>query len=241
MWNETIEMVATSILSTFRDCQTKIRSMAGFGKKKLMTTKDFAHGSRIPSTTPIRHSAVTVPTPFSRENDPLFSCVPASLANLVYDVDKRFATWVAEKTPNTFRNLREFANFLQHAGSIEAGSRATPFKIIPCLPANLRSLTPRDPLYRPTLKETCKGRLDWILGKEEGKFLVVVVASDSHANHVIGVDAERQIIFDHEVRNSLPLSQEGFDGTCGGSTTCIGLAEIREVASQYSKKRTRST
>jgi hypothetical protein len=88
MLKETIQMVATSILSTFRDCQTKIWSMAGFDRKKPMTTKDFAHGSRIPSTTPIRHSAVTVPTPFSRENDPLFSCVPASLDNLLYDVYK---------------------------------------------------------------------------------------------------------------------------------------------------------
>jgi hypothetical protein len=82
-------------------------------------------------------------------------------------------------------------------------------------------------------------RLDWILAKESGSFLVVVVASDSHANHVIGVDASRRLIYDHEIRNALPLSQEGFDGACGGSTTCVGLAEIRQVVPINSKKRTR--
>jgi hypothetical protein len=30
-----------------------------------------------------------------------------------------------------------------------------------------------------------------------------------------------------------------FDGACGGSTTCVGLAEMRQVVPINSKKRTR--
>ena len=87
-------------------------------------------------------------------------------------------------------------------------------------------MTPKDPDYLLNLKETCKRRLDWILEKDDRKFMVVVVASDSHANDVIWVDAKRRFIFDHEVRNSLPLSQEGFDGTCSVSKNCMGLEAI---------------
>jgi hypothetical protein len=77
------------------------------------------------------------------------------------------------------------------------------------------------------------------MAKVSGSFLVVVVASDSHANHVIGVDASRRLIYDHQIRNALPHSQEVFDGACRGSTTCVGLAEIRLVVPNNNKKRTR--
>jgi hypothetical protein len=182
--------------------------MSGYGKKRLNTAMDFNHGSRIPSTTPIRDRGIAMPTPFSRENDPTFSCVTASLANLVWEANKHFANWVAEGAPRNFRNLREVANFLQHAASSSSDSRVIPFRVVKCLPPALQSLSPRDSFYQNTLNEKCRERLDWILEKESGSFLVVVVASDSHANHVIGVDASRRLIYDHEIRNTLPLSQE---------------------------------
>jgi hypothetical protein len=136
--------------------------------------------------------------------------------------------------------LREVANFLQHAASSYSDSRVIPFRVKKCLPPALQNLSPRDSFYQNTLNEKCRERLDWILTKESGSFLVAVVASDSHANHVLGVDASRRLTYDHEIRNALPFSQEGFDGACGGSTTCVGLAEIRQVVPISSKKRTRA-
>jgi hypothetical protein len=160
LWNETIQQVASSLLFTFRECQTKIRGMSGYGKKRLTTAMDFPHGSRIPSTTTIRERGIAVPTPFSRENDPTFSCVTASLANLVWEADKHFANWVAEGVPRNFRNLREVANFIQHAASSYSDSRVIPFRVVKCLPPTLQNLSPRDSSYQNTLNDKCRERLD---------------------------------------------------------------------------------
>jgi hypothetical protein len=134
LWNKTIQQVASSFLSTFRECQTKIQGTRGYGKKRLTTAMDFPHGSRIPSTTPIRERDTAVPTPCSRENDPTFSCVTASLANLVWETEKRFANWVAEVATRNFRNLCEFANFLQYTCTCYSDARANPFRVVKCLP-----------------------------------------------------------------------------------------------------------
>jgi hypothetical protein len=79
--------------------------------------------------------------------------------------------------------------------------------------------------------------LQWILDQSEGEFLVVVVASDFHATHAIGVRIGHRAIFDHEIRVSLPLSKEGFDYACGGMTMCLGLGEVIRVVKNMCKKR----
>jgi hypothetical protein len=105
-------------------------------------------------------------------------------------------------------------------------------------PRELRSLSKRHYLNRKDGVWIAKAarRLEWILNQSEGEFLVVVVASDFHATHVVGVSVCRRAIFDREIRISLPLSKEGVDSTCGGLTTCVGLGEVIRVVQNTCKK-----
>jgi hypothetical protein len=240
LWNPTAKQAARILLNTFHECKTQLEAQGNFDTRRLASTISFPHGSRIPSTTPIRHVANMIPVPFTEEDDPGLSCVTSSLANIVSQENFVFAEWLIDNAPENFLNLRELANFLQRSSASFPETRTCPYSVIKCLPAELSSLSPRDPTYQTTLREKSRRRLDWILSQETGDFVAIIIASDFHSNHVVGISVSRRLIFDHEIRRTLPLSHEGFDATCGGQTTCLGLGEVREVVQNISRKRIRN-
>jgi hypothetical protein len=73
-----------------------------------------------------------------------------------------------------------------------------------------------------------------------GVFLCTVLASDESSAHVVGVDAARRAIFDHEDTRTLPMTKSGFNACCGGGDTCIGLGEVKEVVCRSEASRKRS-
>jgi hypothetical protein len=134
-------------------------------------------------------------------------------------------------------NFRELAICFQCSSASFPETRTCPYSVIKCLPAELSSLSPLDPTLKTKLQEKSRRRLDWILSQETGDFVAIIIASDFHSNHMVGISVSRSLIFVHEIRRALPLSREGFDATCGGQTTCIGLGEVREVVQNISRKR----
>jgi hypothetical protein len=167
------------------------------------------------------------------------------LANLVALEDYPFAEFVCSasssggQAPFQFTNLRELANWLQHMGSHFPDRGVAPYGVLKCLPLDLSNLSRCNPKYQQNWKAEARARLDWLLSQEDGDYVAVVIASDNQSNHVVGVSISRAVIFDHEIRSSLPCSAEGFDSTCGGQTTCIGLGEVRKVVRNTSRKRSR--
>jgi hypothetical protein len=186
---------------------------------------------------------------FSRQDEPHIPCVPAALANITAGEDIAFATAMLNATDpggdidKRFTNLRESSDWLRYSSQAFPEHGRVPYNLYPCLPKELRSLNMRDLENRKDgiwiLK--ARRRLEWILEQSEGDYLVVVVASDFHATHVVGVSVCRRAIFDHEIRVSLPFSKEGFDSMCGGMTRCVGLGEVVQVVRNPGKKRSRPT
>jgi hypothetical protein len=72
-------------------------------------------------------------------------------------------------------------------------------------------------------------RLEWVLQQSSGEFIVVICASDGHAQHTVGVSAGRQLIFDPIETKALVFSQAGLDSCCDNNNTCIGLMSVRRV------------
>jgi hypothetical protein len=84
-------------------------------------------------------------------------------------------------------------------------------------------------------------RLEWMLHQSCGDFLVVICASDGHAQHTVGVSAGRQLIFDPIETQALVFSQAGLDSCCDEDNTCIGLMSVRRVTRvTLSRKRQRN-
>ena len=70
--------------------------------------------------------------------------------------------------------------------------------------------------------------------------LIQVYPMRPKSAHVVGIDTARRAIFDHEDTRTLPLTQSGLNTCFGGTDTCLGLGEVREVVIQLEdlKKRT---
>jgi hypothetical protein len=235
-WERGAKSAAAMIWRGFGQCKTRVLQRSG-GTKKADATLTFRLGSRARSNTPVVNGGPRVCLAYSRVSDEQLSCVPASLANLVVEDDPEFARSVVEDTRDLmFDDLRQLAKWLTRpaVGRI-------PYELRNCLPVEIRSQSSRDETNRGAgaLELKARMRLNWVLRQREGNFIVTVVTSDGHASHVVGVSADRCLIFDHEDAVSLPLNASGFDATCGGNSRCIGLGEVKLVGVKLIKKRKR--
>jgi hypothetical protein len=117
-----------------------------------------------------------------------------------------------------------------------------------CVPEGYRNVSLRDKRTNPTPQAAARNallRLSWVLEQEEGRFICEVRGSEGQRPHVVGVWAEEKAIFDHEDEKTLPLSEAGFDGCCGGSSKCEGLGNVfklvRWIGEEDSRKRSRES
>jgi hypothetical protein len=147
------------------------------------------------------------------------------MANLLAREDRVVADIVASTTPAEIPNVFRLSKW------VFAHLEPKRYEVVHCLPAELRSVSSRDPANHKLedVKRRSADRLSWILNRESGKFLCVLLDSEGQMKHVIGVDAERGAIYDHEDTRTLPLSESGLNACCGGSRVCIGLGEVMEV------------
>jgi hypothetical protein len=235
-WERGAKSAAAMIWRGFVQCKTRVLQRSG-GTKKADATLTFRLGSRAPSDTEVVNGSPGICLAYSRVSDEQLSCVPASLANLIAEDNPEFARSVVEDTRNLmFEDLRQLAKWLTRpsAGRI-------PYELRNCLPVEIRSQSSRDGTNRGAgaLELKARMRLNWVLSQKEGNFIVTVVTSEGHGSHVVGVSADRCLIFDHEDAVSLPLNPSGFDATCGGKSRCIGLGEVKLVGVKMIKKRKR--
>jgi hypothetical protein len=247
LYDSSVKAAATTLWEKYRWCKKNVEDQSSFPSGLSFSTTSLPHGLRDKSLTPVISDHVQYRVPFSRQDEPQLPCVPAALANITAGEDIAFATALLDAvspggaSSTRFTNLREITDWLRHARQEFPEHGRIPYNLYPCLPKELRSLSKRDPVNRKDgiWLTNARRRLEWILNQTEGEFLVVIVASDFHATHVVGVSVCRRAIFDHEIRVSLPLSKEGFDSTCGGLTTCVGLGEVIRVVKNPCKKRSR--
>jgi hypothetical protein len=145
-----------------------------------------------------------------------------------------------------FSSLRQFTGWLMTASCFL--QKPLPYQLLNCLPVDIRSQSVRDIASggSSSFEWRERQRLDWILAQQDGDFMVMVIASDGQASHVIGVSAGRRLIFDHEDPISLPFintdpislpfNTTGFDAACSGTTICAGLGEVKRVGLKDTKK-----
>jgi len=249
LWDTAAKDVAKSTYEIFKKLKDDVLKIPGRSAKKVMAVATLPLGSRIESTTPIilEKEFIQYRVPFSRRDDPTLGCVPAALANLTVEADEEFANCLVRTSHEVniqFTNLRELIDWLRSARSYFPDHPSVPYNLVHCLPAEISRLSLRDPQNQQdpdAWMAAAKRRLEWVLEQTNGDFLVVIISSDNQGNHVVGVSAHRRAIYDHEDRMTLPFCQAGFDGACGGDTTCVGLGEVRQVIRNPARKRSRAT
>jgi hypothetical protein len=202
-WERGAKRAAAIIWRGCGQCKTRVLQKSG-GTKKADATLTFRLGSRARSNTPVVNGGPRVCLAYSRVSDEQLSFVPASLANLVVEDDPEFARSVVEDTRDLmFDYLRQLAKWLTRpaVGRI-------PYELRIFLPVEIRSQSSRDETNRGagSLELKARMRLNWVLCQREGNFIVTIVKSDGHASHVVGVSADRCLIFDHGDEVSLPLN-----------------------------------
>jgi hypothetical protein len=118
----------------------------------------------------------------------------ASLANLLADEDPELAIKVVEIAPYITSNSHRLGAWVYKT------LEARVFMVVHCMPADLRSLSPRDPTTQNPkwVQEKASRRLTWILAQSSGKFLRTILSSKTESSQALGVDAERGVIYDHE-------------------------------------------
>jgi hypothetical protein len=243
LWAPACKDSATTIWREYKRCVEKIeadeqkqaRENPSKPIRPLISTSALPFGNRLPSSTAVENSGTSFPVRFSRSCHPELSCLFASLANLLADREPELAEEVALASFSTVSNIHRLGIWLFQ------NMKSSLVRIEHCLPVDLRSCSPRDPSNRDPsqVKQKALRRLDWLLLQDAGHFLCTVLASDEWSAHVVGVDATRRAIFDHEDTRSLPMNQSGFNACCGGEDSCIGLGEVKEVVckSKASRKR----
>jgi hypothetical protein len=100
----------------------------------------------------------------------------------------------------------------------------------------------RDPVNRDSssVAQRARLRLDWLLEKSAGIYLVSIISDGGDSSHVVGISAHRRHVFDHEELDSLSFNRSGFDAACSGVSTCVGLGEVKMVGLKVFKKRKRT-
>jgi hypothetical protein len=176
-------------------------------------------------------------------DNPATPCSVSALANISAADDPEFARCLMQASHNQkpiIHNLRKLSAWLRGARDCFPNHPILPYTLVHCLPRELDRLSLRDPKNQKNpevwMRDAAE-RLEWVLQQTTGDYIAVIVASDNQANHVISVSAHRGLIFDHEVRMTLPFSRAGFSGTCGDATTCVGLGEVRRVVRSQRRKR----
>jgi hypothetical protein len=244
LWAPACKDAAVTIWREFKRCVEKIeaeeRKKAQANPSRpispLISTSALPFGNRLPSSTAVEDVGVSFPVQFSRSHHPELSCLFASLANILADREPELAEELVCLIPSTVSNIHRLGIW------VFKNMNSALVRIEHCLPFELRSCSPRDPSnHDPSqLKQKALRRLDWLLLQDAGSFLCTALASDESSAHVVGVDAARRAIFDHEDTRTLPMTKSGFNACCGGGDTCIGLGEVKEVVCRSGASRKRS-
>jgi hypothetical protein len=111
-WERGAKSAAAMICRGFAQCKTRVLQKSAV-TKKADATLTFQLGSRAPSDTAVVNGSPGISLAYSRVFNEQFSCVPASLANLIAEDNPEFARSVVEDTRNLrFEDLRQLARWL---------------------------------------------------------------------------------------------------------------------------------
>jgi hypothetical protein len=237
LWAPVCKDAAKMIWEQYKLCKDKITDAQKDGLCNFESSSELPPGSRPPSTTVVQAAGSSFPVTFSRALYPDLSCVPASLANLLAREERVLADTVATTAPVGISNIHRLGNW------VFRDLEPRLYEIIHCLPPELRSISRRDPVNKDVINVNRRSaqRLSWLLSQSARKFLCAILDSEGQSNHVVGVDTELGVIFDHEDTRTLPLNKSGFDSCCGGHNICIGLGEVKELIRSERKDRKRMT
>jgi hypothetical protein len=72
-------------------------------------------------------------------------------------------------------------------------------------------------------------RLEWVLQQSSDEFIVVIGASDGHAQRTVGICAGGRLIFDTNKTQALVFPQAGLYSCCAEDKTCTGLMSVRRM------------